>query len=162
MQKLKQLEQTVVTEFYFKDLNQTEIARQLGISCNYVSHILRNSTKKLKKILVTDELPPPSIRLVADRLGQTIVTLRHYFPELCRSIASRHRCYREAHGARRRTRLRERVRDAAIALTRHGEYPSANHIADLPVKSSTFHDEDGASACAPPDRRRCTAPILTG
>src|SRR5262249_55625740 len=25
-------------------------------SCNYVSHILRNSTRKLKKILVTDEL----------------------------------------------------------------------------------------------------------
>ncbi|HLV79225.1 MAG TPA: sigma-70 family RNA polymerase sigma factor [Chthonomonadaceae bacterium] len=54
--KLKDLEQQVVTGFYFKSLNQTEIARQLGISCNYVSHILRNSTKKLKKILVTDEL----------------------------------------------------------------------------------------------------------
>jgi len=85
----------------------------------------------LEAVLASDELPPPSIRLVADRLGQTIVTLRHYFPELCRSIASRHRCYREAHGARRRTRLRERVRDAAIALTQHGVYPSASHIADL-------------------------------
>lgn len=56
MDKLKDLEQEVVVGFYFKSLNQTEIARQLGISCNYVSHILRNSTKKLKKILVTDEL----------------------------------------------------------------------------------------------------------
>ena len=28
----------------------------MGISCNYVSHILRNATKKLKKILVTEEL----------------------------------------------------------------------------------------------------------
>jgi RNA polymerase sigma-B factor len=56
MQKLKELEQSVVCEFYFKDMNQTEIARHLGISCNYVSHILRNSTKKLKKIMVTDEL----------------------------------------------------------------------------------------------------------
>ncbi len=55
MEKLKELEQKVVIEFYFKDLNQTEIAAQLGISCNYVSHILRNSTKKLKKILITDE-----------------------------------------------------------------------------------------------------------
>lgn len=54
--KLKELEQTVVQEFYFRDRNQTEIARSIGISCNYVSHILRNSTKKLKKILVTDEL----------------------------------------------------------------------------------------------------------
>jgi diguanylate cyclase (GGDEF)-like protein len=54
--RLKDLEQTVVQEFYFRDRNQTEIARGIGISCNYVSHILRSSTKKLKKILVTDEL----------------------------------------------------------------------------------------------------------
>ena len=56
MDKLKDLEQQVIAEFYFKDLNQTEIAKLLGISCNYVSHILRTSTKKLKKILVTDEM----------------------------------------------------------------------------------------------------------
>lgn len=56
LRKLKELEQTVVQEFYYRDRNQTEIARSIGISCNYVSHILRNSTKKLKKILVTDEL----------------------------------------------------------------------------------------------------------
>ena len=56
MLKLKELEQHVLFAFYFKDLNQTEIARQMGISCNYVSHILRNATKKLKNILNTDEL----------------------------------------------------------------------------------------------------------
>ena len=54
--KLKDLEQNVLAAFYFRHLNQTEIARQMGISCNYVSHILRNATKKLKKILVTEEL----------------------------------------------------------------------------------------------------------
>ena len=56
MDKLKELEQKVLAEFYFKDLNQTEIAKNLDISCNYVSHILRTSTKKLKKILATNEL----------------------------------------------------------------------------------------------------------
>ncbi len=56
LKRLKDLEHKVIREFYFKDRNQTEIARSLGISCNYVSHILRNSTKKLKKIMVTDEL----------------------------------------------------------------------------------------------------------
>lgn len=49
--KLKALEQKVLHEFFYKDHNQTEIAKQLGISCNYVSHILKNSTKKLRKIL---------------------------------------------------------------------------------------------------------------
>lgn len=67
MLKLKELEQKVLAEFYFKDLNQTEIARQMGISCNYVSHILRNSTKKLKKILVTDELRNVQLRAAQAR-----------------------------------------------------------------------------------------------
>ena len=62
LQKLKELEQNVLAAFYFKHLNQTEIARQMGISCNYVSHILRNATKKLKKILVTEELSDGSRR----------------------------------------------------------------------------------------------------
>ena len=58
-------------------------------------------------------------------------TWHHYFPELCRAIASRNRNYQEAQRARIRTRLRETVRDAAIALTHCGLYPSASHIADL-------------------------------
>ena len=85
----------------------------------------------LEAVRASNELPPPSIRLVADRLGQTYANLHHYFPEHCRSIASRHRSYQEAQSARTRTRLRERVRDAAIALTHHGLYPSASRIADL-------------------------------
>ena len=62
LEKLKELEQNVLAAFYFRHLNQTEIARQMGISCNYVSHILRNATKKLKKILVTEELRDSSRR----------------------------------------------------------------------------------------------------
>lgn len=70
MEKLKELERKVIVEFYFKDLNQTEIARQLGISCNYVSHILRNSTRKMKKILVTDELRDTQLKLAQMRKRQ--------------------------------------------------------------------------------------------
>ncbi len=94
LQKLKQLEQNVLAAFYFRHLNQTEIARQMGISCNYVSHILRNATKKLKKILITDELrdtgrrpaltrrrtdeaPAPDPRLLVD--GLTRLYNRGYF-----------------------------------------------------------------------------------
>jgi hypothetical protein len=80
----------------------------------------------LESVLATNERPPPSIRLVADRLVQTPANLHYYFPELCRAIASRHRSFLDAKGARFRTRLRERVRDAAIALTHRGLYPSAS------------------------------------
>jgi hypothetical protein len=86
--------------------------------------------RALEAVLASDA-PTPSMRLVADRLGQTLVNLHHCFPELCRAIASRHRSYEEARDARTRTRMRETVRDAAIALTHRGLYPSASHIADL-------------------------------
>lgn len=56
LDRLKDIEQQVIADHFYKGLNQTEIAKKLGISCNYVSHILRNGTKKLKKILATDEI----------------------------------------------------------------------------------------------------------
>ena len=56
LERLKDIERQVIAEHFYKGRSQTEIARRLGISCNYVSHILRNGTKKLRKILTTDEI----------------------------------------------------------------------------------------------------------
>ena len=47
LDRLKDIEQQVIGDHFYKGLNQTEIANKLNISCNYVSHILRNGTKKL-------------------------------------------------------------------------------------------------------------------
>jgi len=63
MNKLKLIEQKVIHEFYFNGLSQTEIANKLGISCNYVSHILRNGTKKLRRILTTEEIREVQMQL---------------------------------------------------------------------------------------------------
>ena len=49
MSRLKTLERKVVHLFYYLDLNQTEIARQLGISVNYASYLLRRAVAKLKQ-----------------------------------------------------------------------------------------------------------------
>lgn len=62
MERLKDIEQKVIAEHYYKGHNQTEIAKKMGISCNYVSHILRNGTKKLKKILATEEIRDAQIQ----------------------------------------------------------------------------------------------------
>jgi RNA polymerase sigma-B factor len=51
MQQLKQIEQQVLHLFFEEGYNQTEIAHMLKISCNYVSHILRNATQKLRRII---------------------------------------------------------------------------------------------------------------
>lgn len=56
IERLKEVERQVLYAFFYEERTQTEIAQQLGISCNYVSHILRNSIKKLRKTLVTQEI----------------------------------------------------------------------------------------------------------
>mgnify|MGYP001817128508 CR=1 FL=1 len=51
MEQLRDLERDVLVLFHFESLSQTEIAAQLGISNNYVSHVLRQSLAKLRRIL---------------------------------------------------------------------------------------------------------------
>lgn len=55
MSQLRDLEKQVLSLFHFEAMSQTEIAGQLGISCNYVSHILRQSLSKLRKLLTAEE-----------------------------------------------------------------------------------------------------------
>lgn len=55
LKQLRDLERQVLILFHFDSMNQTEISNKLGISCNYVSHILRQSLAKLRKILTTEE-----------------------------------------------------------------------------------------------------------
>ena len=62
LDKLKDVEKRVISDHYYKGLNQTEIAKNLGISCNYVSHLLRNGTRKLRKILSTEEIRDTQIQ----------------------------------------------------------------------------------------------------
>lgn len=52
--RLKEVEQKVVFSFYYEDRNQTDIARALGVSNNYVSHILKNSARKLERMIRSD------------------------------------------------------------------------------------------------------------
>lgn len=60
--QLKEIEQKVIQLFFYDGLNQTEIAHELSISCNYVSHILRHGVQKLRKILVTEDLKDRQLR----------------------------------------------------------------------------------------------------
>lgn len=56
MSQLRELEREVIVRFHFDSMSQTEIAKELGISCNYVSHILRQSLSKLRRILASEEV----------------------------------------------------------------------------------------------------------
>jgi diguanylate cyclase (GGDEF)-like protein len=65
--QLRELEQKVLTGFHLEARTQTEIAAELGISCNYVSHILKQSLGKLRRILSNEE--------VSDRLLHSSLNL---------------------------------------------------------------------------------------
>jgi RNA polymerase sigma factor (sigma-70 family) len=54
MARLKEIEQKVLYSFYYEDRSQTDIAKALGVSNNYVSHILKNSARKLQQMFRSD------------------------------------------------------------------------------------------------------------
>lgn len=73
MKQLRDLEREVLVLFHFESLNQTEIASKLGISCNYVSHILRQSLAKLRKILVNEHEKDRVLRRQAEALDYEVI-----------------------------------------------------------------------------------------
>jgi RNA polymerase sigma-B factor len=73
MQQLRELERQVLLHFHFDAMNQTEIANKLGISCNYVSHILRQSLAKLRKILTAEEQKDRVLKRQAEVIDYDVI-----------------------------------------------------------------------------------------
>jgi RNA polymerase sigma-B factor len=73
MKQLRDLERLVLVHFHFDAMNQTEIAAKLGISCNYVSHILRQSLAKLRKILAGEERKDNMLRRQAASISNDVI-----------------------------------------------------------------------------------------
>jgi len=68
---LKQIEQRVVRDFFFMDLSQTEIAKAMGVSCNYVSHLLKSALKKMGKSMAYTELQERQLRQKSEAVSAT-------------------------------------------------------------------------------------------
>lgn len=75
MGQLRDLEREVLTAFHFESLSQTEIANRLGISCNYVSHILRQSLSKLRRILSNEEERDRMLKKQRQNVDEAVVDL---------------------------------------------------------------------------------------
>jgi len=73
MKQLRELEREVLILFHFESMNQTEIAAKLNISCNYVSHILRQSLAKLRKILVSEGEKDRVLRRQASEIDYEVI-----------------------------------------------------------------------------------------
>lgn len=82
LEKLKDLERKVLHGFFFQDRNQSEIARELGISCNYAGYVLRNGLKHMR-----ERLPHERSLNLERREGSSVLDLatgvynREYFEQ---------------------------------------------------------------------------------
>jgi GGDEF domain-containing protein len=63
MVRLKELERRVITLFFYEDLSQSDIARSMNISCNYVGYLLKNGLRKLRTHIEADELRDAQLRV---------------------------------------------------------------------------------------------------
>lgn len=55
--QLRELEQKALRLFFYDEFNKSEVARELGISVNYASYLLRRATESLKRILENTASP---------------------------------------------------------------------------------------------------------
>jgi RNA polymerase sigma-B factor len=68
LKRLKEIEQRVIYLFYYEDFSQTEIAKQIGISNNYVSHILKNSARKLQQMYRSEAVREAALQYERKRI----------------------------------------------------------------------------------------------
>jgi RNA polymerase sigma-B factor len=94
--RLKDLERKVVHYFFFQEFNQSEIARLLGISCNYAGYVLRKGLKSLRERLpeeaeraagagASPERLPSGVygkQQFEQRLHEEVTRAQHYGEEL--------------------------------------------------------------------------------
>ena len=131
LRKLKTLERRVVYALFYRELTQTEIASQLNISCNYVSHLVRTSLRRLRQVLASDELREDHLRL-RSRLGErdrVVAAKRAASPldETTRLLSARS--------------FRERLEEELLRASRYG-YEATIILFDIDY-FSVFNEEHG-------------------
>ena len=96
--------------------------------------------QRLEEILVQEEQPPPSMRIVAKRLNHSPRELREHFPEMNRTIANRRKDYHQARREQRLLQLKGEVRRAILKIHAQGLHPSSNRVGRLMRSPSVMRD----------------------
>ena len=85
----------------------------------------------LQTILNSQQIPPPTMREVAEKLGFDRRTISDHYPELCKAISARYFYYQRLIRAQKIEDCCQQVREAVIFLVKRGEYPSEARVSDL-------------------------------
>jgi len=85
----------------------------------------------LQTILDNPEIPPPTMKEVAERSGLDRRTIFSYFPALCKAISAKYRFYRKLETAKRIENCCKEIEQAVHQIYRSGEYPSEARVSEL-------------------------------
>ncbi len=131
VKKLKSLERRVIYALFYRELSQTEIAAQLNISCNYVSHLVRTALRRLRQVLASEELREDHLRLQSHLAeGERMAAAKRAaspFDETTRLLSARS--------------FRERLEQEVLRASRYG-YEVTLILFDIDY-FSVFNDEHG-------------------
>jgi transcriptional regulator with XRE-family HTH domain len=83
----------------------------------------------LSQSLVTNEQPPPTLRMLRQQLNVSYPTLYKVHPAACHEIAARYKTYIQQRKETRLQRFREEIRQAARELLASGISPTQKRIA---------------------------------
>ena len=82
----------------------------------------------LQNVLNNPELPPLTMKEVAQRLKINQRTIYGYFPSLCRAISAKYRSYKKLQTAQRIQKCCQEVEQAVHDIYKSGEYPSEARV----------------------------------
>ncbi len=87
--------------------------------------------KYLKTILNKPDIPPPTMKEVAETLGLHRRIISGYFPALCKAISAKYRCYQKLNTARRIEDCCKEIQQAVLSIHQSGEYPSEARVSQV-------------------------------
>jgi hypothetical protein len=113
-----------------------------------MQHGRRIHRSEVSRILNTalNEIPPPSVNRVMERLIYSEVTIYRHFPELRRQIAQRYAEYRAKRAIARKAQAAEEVKRVAYELHAKGLSLTYRHIRPLLTSSAYLNLEEAQTA----------------
>lgn len=85
----------------------------------------------LQTTLNSSDIPPLTMKEVAERLGVNRRTVSGYFPVLCKAISAKHRCYQKIRTKELIKDCCQEIEQAVLSIYQSGEYPSEARVSQL-------------------------------
>ncbi|MBD2513843.1 TniQ family protein [Nostoc sp. FACHB-973] len=137
-----------------KNITRSSIRRYFPNLCCQISERYAASRKpnhqKIRQVLLSvvnnGEYPPPSVAIIAKRIGIWSKTLYKEFPDLCEKISEQHSCHIKLRQLERIEKIKQEVRQAVLKLHNKGIKPHSSYVSELLSKPGLMRDKNAIAA----------------